>query len=788
MVKAAQAAASASKPANKKRKVKDPFSYGGKWQAVQVADDFLVGAEEGGFCGLEILEGVSVFDGMDTSLLAEPDAGPADSDTQPELKLPGTQKAIAKLGFSKPTPIQSECLLPAIRDRRDVIGAAQTGSGKTLAFGLPIMHALLAEREAAAATHASPAPTAPAPVTDQDTLAPAEDVEASEAADAPDVDAKADMPAALRRKAGPLRALILAPTRELAMQVSSHLQAIGRECGIWVVPIVGGISQVKQERLLKRRPEVVVATPGRLWDLMRDGHKHLTQLQALSFLVLDEADRMVQQGHFQEMENILDLIPKGQPEPADPEDEPEDDPSYGAEADGAANDDIDASAVGRRRTSGGKFVQTFVFSATLTLPASLRHRLKKGGGGSSGSSSLENLMEKIQFGSKPKIANLTSERKLADKVEEAYIECTEAERDEFLYYLLAQHPGRTLVFVNAISSIRRLGALLKLLGLPAAPLHASMQQRQRLKALDRFKANDDAILVASDVAARGLDVKNVRCVIHYQVPASADVYVHRSGRTARANADGISIMMVVPQEAARYGALLKALDRPTPPAFPVDGTLLPAVHKRVRLAVRIDEMVHEQNKAAVDLSWKQRHAEELGIILSDDEDSDAVALKKGKRRGEDKTVTVARLQQELAALLAAPLQPKYNLKYFTGGTAAAVATAPSLQPGSEGAIAGSSSAEAVALAQRLHDSKAAAGVQLQARKASKAKKAKRTKQVSQQSREQAALAAALAQKQNKQARKRGLVVIPAAFGRESQGPDALAALRRQVLPPTSAKA
>jgi len=255
-------------------------------------------------------------------------------------------------------------------------------------------------------------------------------------------------------------------------------------------------------------------------------------------------------------------------------------------------------------------------------------------------------------------------------VEEACVHCSEDGRDEALYYLLAAHPGRTLVFVNAVSAARRVAALLGLLALPAAALHASMQQRARLRALDRFRSDADAVLVASDVAARGLDVsvrapapaaaqahaspqgrrrtlgvlhtrarprraraarrasvtpagraraQGVRCVVHYQVPASADVYVHRCGRTARGEADGLAVALVTPREAPRYAALMQALGRDAPPGFPVDAALMPAVRRRVRLAVRLDEALRGRSKAAAEAGWRVRTAEAAGIELSDDE-------------------------------------------------------------------------------------------------------------------------------------------------------------------------
>lgn len=120
--------------------------------------------------------------------------------------------------------------------------------------------------------------------------------------------------------------------------------------------------------------------------------------------------------------------------------------------------------------------------------------------------------------------DLTTDVKIAESVMEAYVNVADTERDEMLYHLLATHPGRTLVFANAVSGVRRAAAILKLLGLPAVTLHAQQQQRQRLKALDRFRASPQGILIATDVAARGLDVANIRCVVQYQLPNSADTY------------------------------------------------------------------------------------------------------------------------------------------------------------------------------------------------------------------------------------------------------------------------
>ncbi len=675
------------------------------------------------------------------------------------------------------------------------------GSGKTLAFGLPILD-LLCQAQT------------PTDTTTTDTAA-----EGAAPAAAP----------------SPLRALVLAPTRELAMQVCTHLQAVGRHCGVWVVPIVGGISAQKQERLLKKKPQVIVATPGRLWDLMREGHTHVSNLSGLQFLVIDEADRMVQQGHYAELSSILDTIPGARAAQAarklnggveeeeyqDPDDifpplhSDEDDEDEGEESgdeeEGKKKKNVSSNkksvaAAGKKKTVGPQ-LQTFVFSATLTLPGDMRKRLRKGGGGASGSATLESLMDKVPLlgHGKPKIVDLTSDRKVADKISEACISCPEAERDEYLYCLLASHPGRTIVFVNAISAVRRLAAILKLLGLPIYALHAGMQQRARLKALDRFRTDSNAILVATDVAARGLDVKDVRCVVHYQLPASLDVYVHRSGRTARADADGIAIALVTPKEDARYRALLRTLGREEPPPFPLDASLMAGSRERVRLAVKLDSLDRKLSKERADFSWRKQNAEEIGIVLSDDSEDEVVI--KGKRQGKkarkesnDGTQPVGyreieKIRGELNSMLAEPLQPKFSKKFFTGGAAGGVALQQQEQQegggggGSKkgkkksGANEGNNEAnmtattsKAVSMAQHLSDSRAkaaAAGPNKKKAPGGNKKKKKPTRAE--------ALAAAIRKQAEKKAmkgtQKRGMVVVSQAMGRNTKGPDALQALR-----------
>ena len=211
---------------------------------------------------------------------------------------------------------------------------------------------------------------------------------------------------------------------------------------------------------------------------------------------------------------------------------------------------------------------------------------------------------------------------------------TQDERDALLYHILSQEPGLVIVFVNAISALRRLLAILKTLRLPVEGLHGNMQQRARLKYLDRFKkgggggGGKTSILVATDVAARGIDIKGVDLVVHYQVPMSADTYVHRSGRTGRANAEGASVMLVTPTERQRYRTLLRNLNRTAPlPSFPTVESAVAEAKRRMAVARKLEKLVHTKNKDRADAEWRKSNAEALGIELDSDEEGDATTVR-----------------------------------------------------------------------------------------------------------------------------------------------------------------
>ncbi|CAH8366654.1 unnamed protein product [Eruca vesicaria subsp. sativa] len=523
---------------------------------------------------------------------------------------PLLMKSIYHLGFKEPTKIQKACFTVAAFQGKDVIGAAETGSGKTLAFGLPILQRLLDEREKVGKLLALKGEEAQKYSAD-----------------------------------GYLRALIITPTRELALQVTEHLKNAAKNLGVRVVPIVGGMSSAKQERLLKGKPEIVVGTPGRLWELMSAGEKHLVELQCLSFFVLDEADRMVEGGHFRELQSIIDLLPA-----------------------------TDKTNEGKMETvvsdAPKKKRQTFVFSATIALSSDFRKKLKRGSKAKQSSSgevnSIEVLSERAGMRDSVAIVDLTTAAILAPKIEESFIRCEEEDKDVYLYYLLSVHgQGRTIVFCTSVAALRHICALLKILGVDVCKLNADMKQQARLKAMDRFRANENGVLVATDVVARGIDIKNVRTIIHYQLPHSAEVYVHRSGRTARAFADGCSIALIAPNDSSKFYTLCKSFSKESVKIFPLDNSLMPDVRKRLSLARQIDQIERKGSRERVDRTWLEKHAELMELELDEDESEEEKVDNVRQRKAT--SAQLKKLKEELSSLLSRPLQPKkFSDRYFAG--------------------------------------------------------------------------------------------------------------------------
>ncbi|KAF9788333.1 ATP-dependent RNA helicase [Thelephora terrestris] len=536
--------------------------------------------------------------------------------------------ALSNQSFTNPTPIQLKAL-PLALQRRDVVGVAETGSGKTLAYGLPILHKLLSRRK---------------------------------------------NPESKTRR--PVRALILAPTRELALQISSHLNAClngirtaeerstskdpnmpNPPPPVSVAAIVGGMSPHKQKRILSRGVDVLVATPGRLWDIMQEEGELANDITSLDFLVLDEADRMIEAGHFAELDNILRLTLRQYCEDQhDPvlEDGPVVD---------SANDSL----------------QTFVFSATLSkdLQRNLRKRAKpkKSGKGSGPLTTLEDLLERLDFRDpEPEVIDLSPEGGVVSSLQESQVECLSADKDTYLYYFLLRYPGRSLVFLSSIDGIRRLAPLLELLELKTYPLHSQLEQKQRLKNLERFKSTPGSVLLATDIAARGLDIPYVDHVIHYQIPRSADTYVHRNGRTARAMRQGFSLIMCAPDERKVLRGLLTNLGREDGeiPQMNIELYILDKLKARVQLARQIDVAQHKANKAKHEKNWLKETADAMEIELdSDFSISDAEATPNGPTKRQQKAASAKNKGQrlQLKQLLAQPLLAQgVSKRYITSGS------------------------------------------------------------------------------------------------------------------------
>ncbi|KAF7555216.1 hypothetical protein G7046_g6617 [Stylonectria norvegica] len=370
--------------------------------------------------------------------------------------------AIAKLKFPQPTMIQEKAI-PEIMDGEDVVGKAQTGSGKTLAFGIPMVEKWLDMYEG-------------------------------------------DHPV---KKTGPM-AVVLSPTRELAKQLGDHLKALceGLPTAPYVVVVTGGLSIHKQQRQLEKA-DIVIGTPGRLWEVLDGDMKLQDSFAKIRFLVVDEADRLFKQGQFKEAEDIIGALDKkgseadNQKEDEDSDEEEEDTPPR----------------------------QTLVFSATFdkNLQTKLAGNGKARITAGSDVEKMAYLMKCLKFRSEPKFIDVDPTSKMATGLKEGLIECGAMEKDLYLYTILLLNPGRrTLVFTNSISAVRRLTPLLANLNLAALPLHSQMAQKARLRSLERFTAARNSILIATDVAARGLDIKEVDQVLHYHRSSPRGVSLARS--------------------------------------------------------------------------------------------------------------------------------------------------------------------------------------------------------------------------------------------------------------------
>ncbi|ATY64542.1 ATP dependent RNA [Cordyceps militaris] len=585
---------------------------------------------------------------FDVLMDAQDDENEADLEDWVALNLsPAIVSAIGKLGFTSPTAIQAESI-PPINAGADVIGKAQTGSGKTLAFGIPIVERWLE-------LHA--------------------DKDGTDDEDGDEEEAEQD--GASSRK-GPT-AVILSPTRELAKQIGDHLRALCAglpAASPRVCVVTGGLSVHKQQRQL-RTADVVVGTPGRLWEVL-DGDAALQAAfrSRLRFLVVDEADRLFKVGQFKEAELIIGALDRR---------------AGGSESD----DDEEEEEEEEEGDEGSWSRQTLVFSATFDKDLQMKLAGKKRPSAQgTDEEKMADLMRCLKFRGQPTFIDVNPVSQMAEGLREGLIECGAMEKDLYLYSVLLLNPGRrTLVFANSIAAVRRVAPFLQNLNITAQPLHSQMAQKARLRSLERFTATRNSVLVATDVAARGLDINEVDLVVHYHVPRTADAYVHRSGRTARGTRVGVSVMLCAPDEVlptrrlaskvharrdARYGGGSSSKREHMIETLPLDKKVAARLKPRADMAKKLADAVLAKEKAHSEDTWLRGAADELGVEYDSEEfETTATAGFRGGRGGGRKRkdkLAAGMSKAEMGALraqLREDLARRVNLgvseRYIAGG-------------------------------------------------------------------------------------------------------------------------
>ena len=354
--------------------------------------------------------------------------------------------AISDQGYTEPTEIQAKAI-PVILSGCDVTACAQTGTGKTAGFALPILQRLIPS----ANTSASPAKH-------------------------------------------PVRALILTPTRELAAQVYESFLLYGKNLPLRCTVVYGGVNIGPQQQILKDGVEILVATPGRLLDLVEQKNIHLGQVETL---VLDEADRMLDMGFLPDIRKILSLLPSGR--------------------------------------------QSLLFSATFNDEITKL------------SNTLLNHPLRIEIAPRSATADLIEQS--------AWLVSSENKQNLLIALISKLNLQQVLIFAKTRQGANRLEGRLNRAQLPTQIIHGDKTQQARMEALELFKKGQSRILVATDIAARGLDIQELPCVINYELPSSAEDYVHRIGRTGRAGASGLAISLVAPEEAKLLDEIEKLIKR-----------------------------------------------------------------------------------------------------------------------------------------------------------------------------------------------------------------------------------
>jgi ATP-dependent RNA helicase RhlE len=390
-------------------------------------------------------------------------------------------RSIEKMGFTVPTPIQ-EGAIPVGLTGRDIIGIAQTGTGKTLAFALPILARGLAQ----------PAQRTGSPLS-------ADRIKERREGRGNDVRG--------------MRALILAPTRELALQIEAEFLKVGGQFGITTVVLIGGAPINRQAAMLRKGPNIIIATPGRLLDHMDQRNVHLDKTDVV---VLDEADRMLDMGFLPAIKQIMNRLPKER--------------------------------------------QTMLFSATM--PNEIAQIAKA-------------------YLNDPVRIEVAKQGTPTELVKQGVHVVAKEEKLDLLSKLLRDNRGSVLVFARTRHGARKLARSVKMMGHAAAEIHSDRTLSQRKEALEGFKRGQYRVLVATDIAARGIDVKEISLVINFDLPDCSEDYVHRIGRTGRAGHVGEAVTLATPEQ----GKDVRDIERLLGTRLPViggDGSMMeaPALRKR----------------------------------------------------------------------------------------------------------------------------------------------------------------------------------------------------------------
>ncbi|XP_029191020.2 probable ATP-dependent RNA helicase DDX47 [Acropora millepora] len=409
-------------------------------------------------------------------------------------------EACQELGWKTPTKIQREAI-PVALEEKDIIGLAETGSGKTGAFAIPVLQALLANPQR-------------------------------------------------------LYCLVLTPTRELAFQISEQFEALGSSIGVKCAVIVGGMDMMSQSLTLAKKPHVIIASPGRLVDHLENTKGF--NLRALKYLIMDEADRILNLDFEKEIDTILKVIPR------------------------------------ERRT--------YLYSATMTKKVQKLQR-----------ASLQN----------PVKVEVATKYTTVEKLQQSYLFIPNKFKDCYLVSILNDLAGNSfMVFCGTCNNVQRMALLLRNLGLPVVPLHGQMSQTKRLGALNKFKSKDRSILIATDVASRGLDIPHVDVVINFDIPTHSKDYIHRVGRTARAGRSGRSITFVTQYDVELYQRIEQLIGKKLP--------LYPTVEDEV--LVLMERVMEAQRTAKIGMREMDEKKKNKRRMEDDDEESQAIKMPSRKMK------------------------------------------------------------------------------------------------------------------------------------------------------------